>query len=270
MDRREFLAASTAAAFGLAIGGSAKAADAAEKGAKQLIEVRTYHFASPDKQHAFETFLSRALVPAMGRAGVGPVGVFKLLTKDNAALKLPSDPNDLYVVLPYNSFDALLGVGPSLSQDQEFLQAGYDTLIAPKSDPAYTRYESSLLLAFEQCPRVETPIKSHERLVQLRTYESHSAERAKKKIEMFNEGGEIAVFRRLGMNPVFFGQTLIGAKLPCLTYMLGFESDQALDRAWKSFRDDAEWKKLSADESYKDTVSNITNLVLRPAGGSQI
>jgi hypothetical protein len=72
------------------------------------------------------------------------------------------------------------------------------------------------------------------------------------------------------MNPVFFGQTLVGAKLPCLNYMLAFESQQALDGAWKAFRDDAEWKKLSADEDYKDTVSNITNLVLRPAEGSEI
>jgi hypothetical protein len=253
------------------MGGSAKGADAANKaGGKQLIELRTYHFPSPEKQREFETFLARALLPAMGRAGVGPVGVFKLLAKDNAALKLPSDPNDLYVVLPYDSFDALLGVGPSLAQDQEFLQAGYETLVAPKSNPAYTRYESSLLLGFDQCPRVSAPTKAADRVVQLRTYESHSAERAKKKVEMFNEGGEIAIFRRVGMNPVFFGQTLIGAKLPCLNYMLAFESQQALDGAWKAFRDDADWKKLSGDEAYKDTVSNITNLVLRPAQGSEI
>src|SRR5689334_1971607 len=223
MDRRDFLAASTAAALGLAVGGSASAADQEPAtGGKQLIELRTYHFPSAEKQHAFETFLARALVPALGRAGVGPVGVFKLFAKDNAALKLSADPHDLYVVLPYKSFDALLGVGPALSQDQEFLQAGYETLVTPMSNPAYTRYESSLLLAFDQCPRVEVPTKAADRVVQLRTYESHSAERAKKKVEMFNEGGEIAVFRRLGMNPVFFGQTLIGSKMPCLNYMLGF------------------------------------------------
>jgi hypothetical protein len=33
---------------------------------------------------------------------------------------------------------------------------------------------------------------------------------------------------------------------------------------------DADWKKLSGDETYKDTVSNITNLVLRPVEGSAI
>jgi hypothetical protein len=164
----------------------------------------------------------------------------------------------------------LVTAGQRLGQDQEFLQAAYEVLVAPKSDPAYTRYESSLMLALDQCPRVEAPTKSPDRLAQLRTYESHSAERAMKKIQMFNEGGEIAIFRRVGMRPVFFGQTLIGSKLPNLTYMLAFDNEQAMTTAWNGFRGDADWKKLSGDETYKDTVSNITNLVLRPVEGSAI
>jgi len=34
----------------------------------------------------------------------------------------------------------------------------------------------------------------------------------------------IAIFRRAGLQPVFFGETLIGAKMPNLTYMLVFEN----------------------------------------------
>ena len=92
------------------------------------------------------------------------------------------------------------------------------------------------MLALDQSPRVEAPTKSPDRLAQLRTYESHSAERAMKKIQMFNEGGEIAIFRRVGMRPVFFGQTLIGSKLPNLTYMLAFDNEQAMTTAWNGFR----------------------------------
>ena len=278
MDRRDFLAASAAAALGLAISDDvarAQAQDAAPpaggaKGGKQLIEVRTYHFASPEKQQKFARFLGNALVPALVRAGVGPIGVFKLLAKDNAALKLTADPSDLYVVVPYDSLDTMLEIGEQLSHDQQFLQAGFETLIAPKSDPAYTRYESTLLLGFDECPRVEVPTKAPGRLVQLRIYESHSTERARKKIEMFNDGGEIKIFRRLGMRPVFFGQALAGNKLPNLHYMLAFDDQQATDKAWNAFRGDEAWKKLSGDEDYKYTVSNITNLILRPVEGSQI
>ena len=143
-------------------------------------------------------------------------------------------------------------------------------LDAPKSDPAYTRYETSLLLGFEQCPRVEAPTAAPSRLVQLRIYESHNEERAKKNVHMFDEGGEIAIFRRLGMHPVFFGEALAGTRMPNLTYILAFEDAAKRDAAWSAFRGDPQWKKLSADETYKDTVSNITNLVLRPAAGSQV
>ena len=106
MDRRDFLAASAAAALRLAVTNDTTAAqDAApaDRGAgsaKQFIELRTYHFASADKQRAFERFLGTALVPALGRAGVAPLGVFKLLAKDNPSLKLSADPADLYAVLP--------------------------------------------------------------------------------------------------------------------------------------------------------------------------
>ena len=94
--------------------------------------------------------------------------------------------------------------------------------------------------------------------------------RRRESVEMFEKGGELAIFRRSGMNPVFMGQSLAGAKLPNLTYMLAFDDQAAYDKGWKAFRDDPEWKKLSKDDTYKDTVSTITNLILRPATRSQI
>jgi hypothetical protein len=268
MQRREFLAASAAAMVSAAGGVTLAAADAS---AKQLIELRTYHFASQDKLRGFEEFLGKA-VPAFGRAGVAPVGVFKLLAKDNPDLKLTSDGTELYVLLPHQSFDAALALPERMAADNEFLQAAAPVLLAPKSDPAYTRYESSLMLGFDQWPRAVVPAasKSDRRVLQLRTYESHSLERHHKKVEMLNEGGEIGIFKRVGLNPVFFGQTLFGSKLPNLTYMVAFENEDGLKSAWNAFRNDPDWKKLSADESYKDTVSTITNLILRPAAGSQI
>ena len=126
------------------------------------------------------------------------------------------------------------------------------------------------MLAFDGASQVEVPTRADTRLFQLRIYESHSTERAKKKVEMFNEGGEIAIFRRCGMPPVFFGEALVGSSLPNLTYMLGFKDEAAMESGWGAFRKDPDWRSLSRDEAYKDTVSNITNLVLRPASSSQI
>ena len=278
MDRREFLAASAAvAAFGLAAAPQPAGAEDARPsggpaGEKQLIELRVYHFASPAKLAAFEQFLAKAYVPALNRAGVRPVGAFKLLAKDNADAKPPitEDGTDLYVLLPHESAGAMLALDAKLAADAEFAEAGRDVLMAPQSDPAYTRYETSLLLGFDQCPRVEVPTTADTRLLQLRVYESHSRERNRKKVEMFDAGGEIAIFRRVGMPPVFFGEAVAGPRMPNLTYMLGFEDEAAMKKGWDAFRADPEWKALSADPQYKDTVSNITNLVLRPAAGSQV
>ena len=269
MQRREFLATSAAAALGLAATG-AVALPERTAASKQLIELRVYHFASPEKQQAYEQFMDRAGVAALARAGVGPVGVFKLLAKDNAPLKLEADPTDRYVLLPHKSAESFLNLERRLMADEALRQAGDAILAAPKTSPAFTRYESTLMLAFDHFPQVRVPSKSPGRVLQLRIYESHSEERAKKKIHMFNEGGEIAIFNRVGLNGVFFGEALAGPKLPNLTYMLAFDDEAAMKKGWDAFRGDEQWKTLSKDEAYKDTVSNITNLVLRPAAGSQV
>jgi len=87
---------------------------------------------------------------------------------------------------------------------------------------------------------------------------------------MFNEGGELALFRKVGMNPVFFGQRLAGTRMPNLTYMLGFDDEAAQKAAWGRFLAHPEWKKMRSDPKYKDTVSKITNIVLKPTPYSQI
>jgi hypothetical protein len=271
MQRREFLGVSAVSAAAVVTGaGSAAAQQATPSMTKELIELRTYRFASASKRQAYEEFLGTAAIPAFGRAGVGPVGAFKLLAKDNAALKLTEDSNDLYVLLPHKSAESFVHLQHRLAADGAFQSAGSPVLAAAKADPAFARFESSLMLAFDGCPQVQAPSKSESRVLQLRIYESHNEERAKRKIHMFNEGGEIGIFKRVGMNPVFFGESLAGSKLPNLTYMLAFDDDAALTRAWNAFRGDADWKRLSADQSYKDTVTTITNLILRPVAGSQV
>ncbi|NQT86418.1 NIPSNAP family protein [bacterium] len=87
---------------------------------------------------------------------------------------------------------------------------------------------------------------------------------------MFNEGGEIALFRKCGMQPVFFGETLVGTKVPNLTYMVAFENEEAKKANWKKFLGSPGWKTMSKLPIYQNTVSHITNIVLRPTAYSQI
>ncbi|UCG56755.1 MAG: NIPSNAP family protein, partial [Phycisphaerales bacterium] len=198
-------------------------------------------------------------IGAMNRIGIGPVGVFNVMYGPNS----PS----LYVLMVHKSLESVVTASARLLEDAEFQKASLTN--APLSEPGYVRFESSLMAAFSHMPKLEVPEKKS-RIFELRIYESHGIKAAKKKIEMFNQGGEIAIFRKTGLQPVFFGETLIGPKLPNLTYMLVFENMVDRDKRWGTFGRDPEWKKLRANPVYKDTVSNITDIFLRPTRYSQI
>lgn len=136
----------------------------------------------------------------------------------------------------------------------------------------YVRYERTILRAFAGLPELKLPPSSQGgHIFEVRTYESDNAATLQKKIEMFNKG-EMQIFQRLGMNPVFFGEALVGSKLPHLTYMLAFDDLAHRDRAWKAFGTDPEWLKLRATPGLSDAdiVSNISNMILRPTAFSEI
>jgi hypothetical protein len=120
-------------------------------------------------------------------------------------------------------------------------------------------------------PKMDAP-EPKPRIFELRRYEHATESAGKKKLEMFNDAGEIDVFKRLGFRPVFFGETLIGELRPNLIYMITFDDMTAHDSHWKAFGSDPEWKKISAISDYSDAklVSHITSTFLSPAACSQI
>jgi NIPSNAP len=77
---------------------------------------------------------------------------------------------------------------------------------------------------------------------------------------------------RTGLAPVFFGDTVIGHRMPSLTYMLTFEDVADLNKKWAVFAADPAWKDLSQRPGNTDAeiVSNISNLYLSPLSCSQI
>ncbi len=260
MKRREFISASCLAAAPLIGQSTRSVAAGSPSDAKQCLELRHYEFESGEHQDTFDDFLAQVAIPALGKLEVGPVGVFKRADNKNA---------DLYVLLPHFSLESVITANTNLLAMPKYQESGRKVIDCPKSSPVYKRWDSALLLGFDACPGVEIPSRKDTRVFQLRIYESHNASKAKRKIEMFNTA-EIALFRRTGLNPVFFGESIVGGKMPNLTYMVGFDDTDAQKAAWGTFGKHPEWKKMSSDPYYKDTVSHITNIVLRPAPSSQI
>ncbi len=256
MNRREFLVTGMA---GAVTASGVQGADAPAP--RQFFEWRQYHLRTGSARNRVGDFLKSVGIPALNRIGIKPVGVF-------TPVYGPSRPT-LHVLLVHDSLDSVLQASARLLADPEFREKGASFLDATLTDPSYVRYESALLAAFTHMPKIEPPAFK-ERIFELRIYESHSAKAGQKKIEMFNEGGEIAIFKKTGLNPVLFGETIIGPNLPNLTYMLAFKDMAERDQRWQVFRDDPDWKKLSGDPAYRDTVSNITDVILRPMEYSQV
>ena len=107
------------------------------------------------------------------------------------------------------------------------------------------------------------------RLFELRTYESHHADAAWRKVEMFNKG-EIDIMRDVKLAPVFYGEMLVGHDVPNLTYMLSAPDMEAHKAHWKGFGGHPEWQRMKKIERYKGTVSKITKRYLSPTEYSQI
>jgi len=260
VDRREFLAASAAAAV-LPI---PNIVGLAQSSTRQYIELRRYHLLPGPKQRTFTAFVGDVAIPAMNRAGVGKVGAFTVVYGENA----PS----LLLVMVHATLDNVVSLRDRLASDAEYARAGAAILDAPLSDPPFVRVDSSLLRCFDAMPTLEpSPAAgtATARIYEMRTYESHSDRAALNKLKMFN-AGEVPIFRRAGLAPVFFAETLIGTKMPSLTYMLTFPDMAARDRAWSAFSKDPEWKTLSGDPQYRDNVSAISDIIVQPTAYSQI
>jgi hypothetical protein len=266
MKRRSFIKGSvlTGVLTGSALIGKASAEDFAFKNSNpEFYELRVYTLKNETQQKLVEAFFQQAAIPAFNRLGSKNIGVF--------TEQKPEGQTKLYVVIPFNSVKDFVNVTDKLATDNAYQQAGAAYLNAPATAPAYDRIQSSLMRAFTGMPKMQVP-ENKPRIFELRRYESASEAAGKKKIDMFDNVGEIAIFKRVGLTPVFFGETIIGDMRPNLTYMLTFDDMEEHDKNWKMFGSDSEWARIKAIPGYEDAkiVSRITRTFLIPASFSQI
>jgi hypothetical protein len=231
---------------------------------REYYELRSYEVRIGEQKTALDGFLRDAAVPAWNRQGIEPVGVFET----TGGPEMPK----VHVLLTHPHLESLASSATRLDADRVFQKAAAAWLKRPATQPGYVRYESTLLQAFPNVPRIEVPDTRRPRLFELRTYESHGERAHARKVEMFTTLGELEIFRRCGLSPVFFGRTLVGRRLPNFIYMLTHGDQAARQKAWSTFRDDPEWKTLRATPGYSDPeiLSNLTSLTLRPAPFSQV
>jgi hypothetical protein len=262
--KKRFFASVLAAGLGFWLASASSAATpAAER--PTYFALKVYHLKTNRQEAVIDSFLQRQYLPTLHAAGIATIGVFKPIGNDTAA------DRRVYVFTPFTSLKQWEKIDQETSAKLQAAGGSYEN--TAYTNPAYTRQETILLKAFDEmktltAPKLSTP--KNERVYELRSYEGASEKIFRNKVQMFNAGGEIKLFDRLGFNGIFYSEVVFGAKMPNLMYMTSFDNMPAREAHWKAFGADPEWKKLSSKPEYQNNVSHIDITFLRPATYSDL
>src|SRR5271170_3402372 len=112
MERRKFLTASLAtSAFALANQARAQASSGTSR---EYYEIRKYHLQTGPQIKLTESYISDALIPALNRLGIAPVGAFHL--------DIGPDTPTLYLLLPCSKLETLVTAELQLAHDEPFMK----------------------------------------------------------------------------------------------------------------------------------------------------
>jgi hypothetical protein len=234
---------------------------------QEIYELKVYNFSTVSQEARLDKFLEHSYLPALHRAGITTVGVFKPVKGENDFGK------KIYILTPFQSIGDYLNLPGLLEKDQLYQNTGKEYIDAPFDSPPYDRIETTLMKAFIDMPVLKVPnhpTPHGERIYEMRSYESATEKLYDKKVHMFNQGGEISIFEKLNFNAVFYGEVLSGSSMPNLMYMTTFPNRAVRDEYWGIFRVDPDWEILRDLKEYENTVSKIDIFFLHPADYSDI
>lgn len=224
-----------------------------------------YHFASDSQQVVLDNYLRDSFVPSLHQLGFKNIGCFKPITNDTVADK------KLVVLLAASRLEQLIAVSSLINRSGKPGESFDQYMDAAYNHAPYLRIETILLSAFRLAPAMKLPaLKSarKDHIYELRSYESPTEKLYANKVQMFNEGGEISLFKRLNFNAVFYANVISGSRMPNLMYMTSFENIEDREAHWKTFSADPEWKRLSSLPEYQHNVSHADIILMRATGYS--
>lgn len=222
--------------------------------------IKVYQLQSQEQINAMDTYLSNAYLPALHRAGYKDIGVFYPAGQDTLKEK------KIYVFIPIGNINKVTQIEDLPLTDKQLQEAGTAFWNAAYTAVPYQRMENIIIQAFPLMPGYEVPKlqgKKEDHIYELRSYEGPTERLYRQKVKMFNEGGEIDLFKRLQFNAVFYGEVVAGSKMPNLMYMTSFDNMSEREAHWKTFRDDAQWISIKDLPEYLHTVSKNDQVLLR-------
>ena len=251
MKRRNFVVATSGLLAATSLQSSEITHMNSSEGSNEFYELRQYELKFGGNQGAFMPYMKEVLIPALMGIGATNAAVF---TEEGAA-----EPRKMWLMTAFPNLTtyekslSLLTDSAFLEQSKTYIEAGQ----------IFNRYTSFLLRAIDGMPNMIAPSYPNP-LFELRIYEGKNEDAVRRKIAMFDDE-EIELFLKVGLNPVMFGNMIIGPHMPALVYMLSFEDMDARQKAWGEFLKHPDWNEMKAKPKYADTVSNIRKIFLRLA-----
>src|SRR5471030_770539 len=95
----------------------------AKAATREYFQLKIYHYKTQEQETRLEQYLQQAYVPAIHRAGIKYVGVFKPFTQQDSDRKI-------YVFTPFSSLNKLAGIEQLLQADAKYLTDGQDYIDA--------------------------------------------------------------------------------------------------------------------------------------------
>ena len=232
------------------------------KSTSTYYQITVYHFKNADQEKLIDAFLKDAYLPGLHNKGQKNVGVFKPIANDTAADKT------IFIIQSFKNIKQLTNIANQTWDVSTYGTTAEGYLNSNYKTPPYTRIETMVINAFEMAPQMMLPnltSPKSDHIYEFRSYESATEKLHNSKVKMFNQGGEVASFKRLNFNAVFYGKVIAGSRMPNLVYMTSFENRAERDAHWKAFSADPEWKKVSSMPEYQNNVSRNETILMRAA-----
>jgi hypothetical protein len=232
----------------------------AQAASQYYYQIKIYHFKNKAQEDRLDSYFQNAYLPALHKAGIKDVGVFKVIKQDSLDRKI-------YVFIPYRTWDALENTDQKILKDQQYLDAGKDYIDAAYNNSPYSRIETIITRAFVNAPEPNIPNltgKKADRVYELRSYEGATEKLHASKVKMFNVGNEMAIFKKYNMNGVFYSEVIAGSHMPNLMYMTTYNNKQDNIDKWKQFGSDPNFVALGKMPEYQKNVSHNEQVFLYP------
>ena len=232
---------------------------ATDKAEREFYLIQIYHCNSTTQINGVDNYLKNTYLPYLHKSGIKKIGVFAPIDNDTASDKR------IYLWMPMSSLNTLDKLDQAIEKLDPMTKNPVVDLENADGSLPYFRVERIITKSFIDQPTFEKKsslTKSSNRIYEYRSYESPTENMHLRKVHMFNQGGEVVLFKRLNFNAIFYSKAIAGARMPNLIYMTSFNNMEDRNEHWKAFSASPEWKSISNMPKYMNSVNRNETVLM--------